>query len=163
MIEIVQSPNIEKNKGIRLFLAGGISNCINWQKDLCIRLENDERLKKELTPDINILIFNPRCEEIPEDDPQIQWEYERLQTSDIISFWFSVGSLNPITLFEYGSYLKSENKTIIVGTHPEYQRKNNVIKQTQLANPKIKVNEDFENFYNNIIETLLEKIKLIKT
>lgn len=161
MIEIVQAPNIETVDGIKLFIAGGISNCPKWQDELTDRLLIDEKIKDELIgyDNINIIVFNPRCKEIPEEEPQIMWEYKRLQTSNIISFWFSVGSLNPITLFEYGSHFKSNDKSIIVGCHKDYQRKNNVIMQSELAGTNIKVNENFENFYNNIVEVLIEKIK----
>ena len=161
MIEIIQAPNIETVDGIRLFIAGGISNCPNWQDELTDRLLVDKKIKNELIGHdyINISVFNPRCKGIPEEDAQIKWEYERLQTSNIISFWFSVGSLNPITLFEYGAHFKSKEKTIIVGCHKDYDRKNNVIRQSELASTNIDVKEKFEDFYNNIVEVLIEKIE----
>lgn len=155
MIEIVQAPNNESTiDGIKLFIAGGISNCVNWQNDLCDRLVNDQRLKS----DINIIVFNPRCKNIPEEDPQIIWEYKKLKKSDIISFWFSDGSLNPITLFEYGSHIKSK-KPIVVGCHPSYIKINNVIVQTKLVKPKLKVTENFDDFYNDLVDNLIIEIR----
>lgn len=106
-------------------------------------------------------MFNPRCKSIPEENAQIKWEYEKLQESDIISFWFSVGSLNPITLFEYGSYFKSD-KTIVVGCHPEYQRRNDVIVQTQLAKPSLKVNDNFDDFYKQLVDNIYEYTRIDK-
>ncbi len=50
-------------------------------------------------------------------------------------------------------------KKIIVGCHPNYERRNNVINQTKLERPKLKVNENFDDFYNEIVETLLKKLK----
>ena len=148
MIEIVQAPNYEKTIGIKLFIAGGISNCINWQIEFCDRINNDKRIKND------IIVFNPRCKEMPEDEyAQTLWEFERLRKSDIISFWFSEGSVNPITLFEYGRYITS-NKQIIIGCDPNYTRKSAVMIQTKLERPWLKVNESFEDFYENIIEIL---------
>jgi len=162
MVEIVQSPANESRLDIiKIFLAGGISNCPNWQKDLCDRFLNDERLQYK-----DVIVFSPRCEEIPEEDPQVRWEYDKLNKSDIIGFWFSYGSLNPITLFEYGSYIRWHswplhypqdkiNKTLVVGCHSDYQRKNNVIIQTKLARPGLEIQNNLDDFYNKLIETIL--------
>jgi hypothetical protein len=156
MIEIVQAPSETVSKGIKLFIAGGIRNCPQWQNLLIDKLQNEEEIKEEIgDSDIKIIIFNPRCNDIPEEEAQVKWEYNKLKQSDIISFWFSEGSVNPITLFEYGSHLYSE---IIVGCHNEYERKSNVIIQTGLARPDLKVNENFEDFYKEIVETLIDKI-----
>lgn len=157
MIEVVQAPSEAKHKGIKLFIAGGISNCPKWQDQLVEKLSNEPKLLKFKKK--NIIIFNPRCIEIPEEEPQIKWEFKRLKKSDIISFWFSEGSLNPITLFEYGSHFKSKDKKIIVGCHPDYERRTNVITQTKLENPKLKVNENFDDFYDEIVKALVKKLK----
>lgn len=156
MFEIVQAPNeIASKSNIKIFLAGGISNCPHWQKTLIEKLINDIRLETNIL----ISLINPRCNEIPEEESQTIWEYKNLKKSDIIIFWFSTGSLNPITLFEYGSYLKTKSKKLIVGCHPDYLRKNAVIIQTKLAKPKLKVNESFEDFYEELVNILIEKIK----
>lgn len=178
MFEIVQAPAETKSKGIRLFIAGGIRNCPPWQDILIDRLQKDERIKEELSietdpfqksngvlpkteQEIKILIFNPRCKEIPEEVSQIMWEYNKLEFADIISFWFSEGSVNPITLLEYGLHLKSK-KDLVIGCHENYERKVNVITQTSLVSSAIKkelkVNENFEDFYNQLVETLINKI-----
>ena len=159
MIEIVQAPNKKPlenfNDNIKLFIAGGISNCPNWQNDLITKLTTEPLLKKYER--IKITIFNPRAKEIPEENTQIEWEYDRLKISDIVSFWFSEGSLNPITLFEYGSNFR--NKNIVVGCHPNYQKINNVKVQTQLEKPNQKVNENFDDFYNELLEKTIEQIE----
>ena len=159
MFEIVQAPAETTSKGIKLFIAGGIRNCPNWQNELIKRLFEDERIKEEIyeEDDIRIIIFNPRCNEVPEENSQIKWEYDKLKKSDIISFWFSEGSQNHITLFEYGSWFKS-NKQIIVGCHPNYEKRNNVKVQTELVNPRFKINEDFESFYEDLVDTLIGRI-----
>lgn len=158
MFEIVQAPSeIKSDDGIKLFIAGGISNCPQWQDQLIKKLINDSRL---IYPNKKIILINPRCEDCPLEEPQTKWEYKKLRKSDIIIFWFSIGSLNPIALFEYGSYIKSRSKKIIVGCDPDYLRKNAVIIQTKLVHPKFKVNENFDDFYNEIVETLINKFKI---
>jgi len=161
MFEIVRAPSemdFASRKSIKLFLAGGISNCEKWQEKLIVRLLKDDKFKNE---DVKIIVFNPRCDKVPDEKNQITWEYKRLKKSNIVSFWFSVGSLNPITLFEYGVQLNSKKK-IVVGCHPEYSKKNNVVIQTELARPTLKVNENFENFYNGLVKTLINEIDLFK-
>lgn len=156
MIEIAQAPNKKViDYGIKIFIAGGISNCPNWQDELVKKIIYDKRIKND--KDVKIVLFNPRCKEIPDEDTQITWEFDRLKTADIVSFWFSEGSLNPITLFEYGSHLNS-NKELVVGCHPNYERRNNVILQTKLLKPNQIVNEDFDSFYETLVEKIIEKI-----
>lgn len=123
--------NIENAHNISLFLAGGITNCPDWQSEMINEFEN-----------FPITIYNPRRENFPIDDPkasdeQITWEYAHLQTADIISFWFSKGSLNPIVLYELGMWGNSKlhTKKIVIGIDPAYERKNDVIMQSSLANP----------------------------
>jgi hypothetical protein len=154
MIEIIQAPNITESKGIKLFLAGGIRNCPKWQDELIEKLTNEQRIKDEICEDIKILIFNPRCKDIPVERDQIIWEDKHMKNADIIGYWFSVGSPNPITLFEYGVYLKSK-KRLVVGCHPEYEKKNNVLIQTELKNPKIEIKLTFDEFYEELVEKII--------
>jgi hypothetical protein len=160
MIEIIQAPLDTKINGIKLFLGGGISNCPNWQDDISNRIKNSENLKK-FNGYLNLIVYNPRCKTLPEEVPQVIWEFNNLEKSDIICFWFSRGSVNPITLFEYGSHFKNKKKTIIVGCDPLYERKTNVIIQTKLAMPNLKVILDFDEFYNDIETSILTKRKKI--
>lgn len=160
MIEIVQAPKDTKLNGITIFLAGGISNCPNWQAKISNKIEYNQTLfdlSKKYSK--NIIVYNPRCETRPEETPQIIWEFERLEKSNIISFWFSGGSVNPITLFEYGAHFKNPNKKIIVGCDPTYERKVNVILQTKLAMPNLKVFSNIDDFYDEIIDELIIKLE----
>lgn len=158
MIELIQAPSETTSKGIKLFLAGGIRNCPKWQDELIEKLLKEQRIKDEIeNEDIKILIFNPRCNEIPEEKDQITWEHNQMEKSDIISYWFSVGSVNPITLFEYGKYMTSK-KHLVVGCHPNYEKRNNVKVQTELERKDLKVNEDFDNFYEELVDTLIGSI-----
>jgi hypothetical protein len=138
--------NIEKIHGKKLFLAGGITNCPDWQSELIEKIKDFKKL----------IIYNPRRKNFPIEDPnaseqQITWEYEHLRDADIIVFWFSRGSLNPIVLFELGRYgLSNNSKKIIIGLDPEYQRKQDVIIQTKLSRPDVHIVESLDEVKDEI-------------
>jgi hypothetical protein len=103
-----------------IFLAGGITNCPDWQKELI------EKLK-----DVNVILFNPRRAEKfdPNDhkthEEQVAWEWKYLQQADYVSFWFPCETLCPITLFELGAACEREHEgkqSIFVGAHPDYAK-----------------------------------------
>lgn len=110
-----------------IFLAGGITNCPDWQKEVIEKLNG-----------YKVMIFNPRRDNFPIGEPdaaetQIKWEFEHLQKADIVLFWFAKGSDNPIALFEYGRHGFDANRLIFVGADPEYSRRKDVIIQTKLS------------------------------
>ena len=137
MAVVIEAPNevfnIENAKNVKVFLAGGITNCPDWQSEII-----------ELLRDVpNLTIYNPRRANFPMDDPnasdeQITWEFIHLQNADVTVFWFAKGSLNPIVLYELGMWGNSRNKPMIIGIDPEYERKSDVIMQTVLAKPDFK-------------------------
>lgn len=153
MALIIEAPNevfsLENNENIKLFLAGGISNCTDWQSDI-IKQIKDMPL---------VSVYNPRRKNFPIHDlnaaeEQITWEYNQLKNSDMIVFWFAKGSINPIVLYELGRWGNSSNTPIIVGIDPEYERKSDVIIQTRLSRPEIIICESFKEFKNTIEEAL---------
>ena len=90
MAIVIEAPNevysLENNKNFKLFLAGGISNCPDWQAELIEKI-------KDLP---GLTVYNPRRKNFPMDDPkaaeaQITWEYNKLKGVDGILFWFSKG------------------------------------------------------------------------
>lgn len=116
-----------------VFLAGGITGCNNWQQEIVDILDDDE-----------IIIYNPRRKDFPIDDPssaeaQIKWEYHHMRVADTILFWFPGETMCPITLYELGTWSVSFNKPIFIGVHPEYIRKQDVIIQTKLIRPDVKI------------------------
>ena len=132
-----------------LFLAGGITSCPDWQQDYRKLLENEP----------NLILLNPRRKNFDVRDPnasdfQITWEHENLEGSDMVSFWFPEETLCPITLFELGKISAKQSKPIFVGTHPNYKRKFDVIKQLQLIRPSITVVHSLENLADQIIKYL---------
>ena len=136
---IITSPQNSEYTENTIFLAGGISNCWDWQKPVA----------EFLSEYTNLVIFNPRrngwnMENSDEESrKQILWEHKFLQQSKTILFWFPEETLCPITLFELGKYLVSD-KRLIVGTHPNYQRRLDVIVQSQLVRPDIKIYDDVD-------------------
>lgn len=134
-MQLIEAPN--KAKALigypSVFLAGGITNCPDWQTEV-IKAFKGER----------ITIYNPRRANFPMNDPsaakeQIEWEYNMLRVCNLASFWFSVGSLNPIVLFELGATLERDNQKIVVGCHPGYERIADVQVQTALRQPDIHI------------------------
>lgn len=131
---IIVSPTIHTGEGKSIFLAGGITNCPDWQKPVADILH--ERT--------NLWIFNPRrlawnMENSDEESTkQIIWEDQHLQMANTILFWFPCETLCPITLLELGKFLVSDKK-LVVGTHPDYQRRLDVVVQSRLVRPDMRV------------------------
>jgi len=154
MAIVIEAPNevysIETNRNLKLFVGGGITNCPDWQSEFIGLLSEYS----------NLTIFNPRRKNFPINDPlaaeqQIVWEYNHLLESDIVSFWFSDGSLNPITLYELGKWGNSTNKKLFVGCDKHYQRRQDVIIQTALARPEIVVADGIRQLASQIIQVIL--------
>jgi hypothetical protein len=120
-----------------IFLGGGISNCPDWQSDVI-----------ELLADVPGVALNPRrTGEFTEDiaDEQITWEYHALSSVNTVFFWFPKETLCPITLLELGVFTQRPDTRLIVGTHPDYARRFDVIKQLELARPEVKVQDSIQN------------------
>jgi hypothetical protein len=121
--QVVEAPEYTKNVfPNQLFLAGGISNCPNWQSHAIERLS--------LLP---ITIYNPRRENFnlldsSESEAQIDWEFVHLRQATEVMFWFAPETVCPITLFELGGRLEANRVTdpfmqwLIIGSHLEYKR-----------------------------------------
>ena len=154
MAHIVTAPEYsrELEDGVNVFLAGGITNCPDWQSPIVDKL-------KTLTP---INIFNPRRNNwnptFSEEDEclkQINWEYDHLRISDVVIFWFPKETLCPITLLEYGKFLVS-NKRMVVGVHPEYQRKLDIKIQTTLERPYQEIVHSIDGIFQKFFEIFNE-------
>lgn len=118
--------------GIRVFMAGGITGCPDWQAEYI------EQLAK-----IEGTLFNPRRKDFDVKDPtasekQIRWEFQALHDADAVSFWFPSETLCPIVLFELGAW-STTLKKIFVGCHPSYQRRYDVVMQLRLSRPDVVV------------------------
>ena len=162
MAIIIEAPNevysLENQKNVKLFLAGSITDCPDWQSQVIKQLKDVEGLT----------IFNPRRKDFPMGDPteaekQIVWEYNHLKEADVISFWFDKGSLGPITLYELGRWANSSDKKLIcVGMDLEYKRKQDVEIQTRLSKPDTRFSYTILSLVDDI-ERTLHYVKLVKS
>lgn len=126
-----------EGEGRWLFLAGGITDCPDWQAEVIDALS-----------DTALVILNPRRPVFPPRDApddlvkeQIRWEYAHLRLADAILFWFPCETLCPIVLYELGAWTRSviPGKPIFVGVHPEYERRRDVEMQTGLERPGLEI------------------------
>lgn len=130
--------------GKLLFLAGGITNCWNWQ----------ERVKLFFAEQPGLILYNPRRADFPINDPtaaeqQIRWEYRYLMltansTLGGVLVWFPHETLCPIVLFELGILLATRGSQLFIGTHPDYARRQDVVIQTKLRRPALRVHDDLD-------------------
>ena len=118
----IEAPQTYDGNEASLFLAGGITGCPVWQKEMVVKLQ-----------DLPLVIFNPRRAHFPPHEnavrEQIEWEYTYLRKAAAISFWFPKETLNPIVLYELGAW-SITNKKIFLGVHPNYQRFQDIKIQT---------------------------------
>jgi hypothetical protein len=156
MAIIVTPPNesytvesISENR--KLFLAGGISHCADWQSIVIAHLSGFSRLT----------IYNPRRVDYGKEKEmeQICWEFKQLEKADIIAFWFAKETACPISLYELGKWGNSSTKPIVIGVDPEYTRKSDVIIQTSLARPDVDIWTDFGSFVRAVEGTVASRRK----
>lgn len=159
----------KQENDICVFLAGGITNCPEWQDEVIEGLKNIDPNKYRISFD-DLVIFNPRRKNFPIHDPnaseeQIKWEFRMLEQCDIFSMYFSGGeSDQPICMYELGrnivriqnKFPASWDKRIVVTSSPNYRRYKDVIIQTTLATNNI-LSE--ENITGNLAEHI-ERIAL---
>jgi hypothetical protein len=129
----------------KLFLAGGITDCPDWQAEVIADME--ER-------DLDLIVFNPRRADFPIGDvsaaeKQIQWEHDYLREAQAILFWFPCETLCPIVLYELGTWTM-QPKPIFVGIHPDYQRRQDVEIQTWLARPQVPIVYDLAELVRQV-------------
>jgi hypothetical protein len=132
----VEAPTEYDGPGPSLFLAGGISGTHDWQSEVVERLA-----------DLPLVLLNPRRRNFPMDDPsvaegQIAWEHRHLRRATAVLFWFPPETLCPIALFELGGRTMVPEQPLFVGTHPDYQRRLDVVIQLKLARPEVTVTSD---------------------
>lgn len=120
---------------ITCFLAGGINKCPNWQKEVI------EELKK-LGEFEHLVIFNPRRDNFPIDDPnaseeQIKWEFKWLSLASIFSMYFcNSESVQPICFYELGRNLATRKRgtgCFVISVEDGFSRGKDVSIQTALA------------------------------
>jgi hypothetical protein len=148
-MKVVESPNTYSPgpKARRLYLAGGITGCPDWQQEMIHLLAQTE-----------LVIFNPRRRHFPMADPsaaeeQIRWEHHHLRLASDILFWFPCETLCPIVLYELGAWSMTD-KPIYVGVHPEYRRRQDVDIQTELTRPQVEIVYSLEDLAGQVVDAL---------
>ena len=139
-LQVITAPSIEVPKYTSIFLAGGITNCHEWQNEVIKEFES-------ICKDRDITLFNPRQEnfDIHKENAaadQIKWEFERLEKMDIFSMYFCAGeSDQPICMYELGRNIarmqmrfpNDWEHRIVISVEDGYKRKQDVLYQTMLA------------------------------
>ena len=124
MVNVITAP--EEFVNIDIFLAGGITDCPDWQQRAIGLLS--------LT---GLTVANPRRPEGLAKTGgaarrQIAWEHAALSNANVVLFHFpKTSSMCPITLFELGKML-GNGKPVAVSVDPGYPRQFDVIEQCRL-------------------------------
>jgi hypothetical protein len=151
---IVAPESINNIIGPCCFLAGGITNCPEWQTGVIRLLEPYEGI-----------LFNPRRANFPIHDPnaareQIAWEFKALERADVFSMWFSnAPSDQPICFYELGRHLAlrrlyADLGAVVIGVEPGFKRSQDVYIQTELVSPKIIISDNLEQYAKNILTAM---------
>ena len=122
----IEAPNEFDGSGPSLFLAGGVTGCLDWQTRLV-----------DMLPQLGVTALNPRHHRFDVTDDsatveQIEWEFRHLQRTSAIAFWFPAESICPIALFELGAWCERATP-LFVGADARYVRRRDVIEQLRLA------------------------------
>ena len=156
------------DNSISVFLAGGITNCPNWQDDVIDGLKDKDG--------DTLVIYNPRREHfditnMSASKQQIEWEFYMIEKCNIFSMYFaSSESDQPICMYELGRnilrmqmrYPTDWQERIIISVEDGYKRKQDVLIQTELAtNNKVNINNCFspENCLSNHITNIYNTFK----
>jgi hypothetical protein len=127
----VEAPGPIPAAGTCVFLAGGITDCPEWQAEAASALGGRD-----------VVVLNPRRRVLPlpgDAAEQIEWEYRALRRADLVLFWFPAGpSVQPIALYELGARAAG-GRPLVVGADPAYPRRADVILQLSHVRPGLVV------------------------
>jgi len=146
-VEVVTCPAEYKQSGrgeLRVFLAGGITGCPDWQQEVIRKIIANGKCE-------DIVLLNPKRDSWDTSDKsatefQIKWERRYLLAADLILFWFPSETLCPITLYELGSWSnRLPMKALLIGAHPNYSRRLDIVVQTALVRPEIKIVDSLDS------------------
>ena len=164
-VRVITAPNkfnMLTDNSITVFLAGGITNCNEWQVDVINEIfdfweDNDQDF-------IPITLLNPRRTNFDVNDPnaeyeQISWEHRMLSKCDIISFFFdNSDSLQPITLYELGRW--SIIKPTVISIVNGYKRQKDVLIQKGLDGDKtVHVYDTYDEAICEHAYRIIKKVK----
>lgn len=160
-MNIIEAPKRWSRTGRSIFLAGGITDCPDWQADAINLLEEG------ISPYFRLDVLNPRRANFPIHDPdaaeeQIAWEFDKLTKVSHILFWFPKDTLCPIVLYELGflmgrKWTEDDQSTpsVSIGCDPKYERRQDVEIQVKLATGTSKI-------FDTVEETVQDTIQIVK-
>lgn len=135
-MEYFEAPALIHTKLPSVFLAGGITDCPDWQGEATADLAH-----------LDVAVINPRRDNFPIHDPsaaeeQIRWEFYALSAASVILFWFpdSGSTTQPIALYELGRY-PALARRFVIGRDLRYVRRQDVDIQVGLAFRKMRIYE----------------------
>jgi len=108
------------------FLAGGISGCPDWQREV-----------EGLVPE-DVVLVSPRLVSFDFTDPQaaarqVRWERARLREATFVLFWFPepacLATTQPISLLELGRYACATSRPVAASR--SYIRREDVVLQLE--------------------------------
>jgi hypothetical protein len=141
MIRLVTAPERLDDNSFKVFMAGGIQKCEDWQSNLASHLMNVSWIG-------DITLVNPRQAKFDMSDPtagekQIKWEFDYLNKMDMFTMFFygPTESDQPICFYELGRYIEVMKRRfpsdwqhrIVVTACKDFGRCQDVIVQTSLA------------------------------
>lgn len=172
-IEVVTAPEHRyfTPDSLKLFLAGGICKCAEWQKQMIdLFIEFGQGYSNSIYDTLYVL--NPRrvdwIDEPGAAERQVEWEFDMLERCDVFTMYFAGGeSDQPICMYELGRNIERFKERfpntwkdrIFITCDKSYKRLNDVLIQTRLATDgKIKVtvseNDSIDEHFNNIMSNL---------
>lgn len=153
-MRVITAPEkIERNiNDIMCFLAGGITGCHNWQKEVIYYLKKKEEKGLDLS---GLILLNPRRDDFPignieAAEEQIKWEFYAIDMSTIFSMYFCGGkSDQPICMYELGKVLGS--RFSVYGFSNLY----NMSDECVLNSVIVDVENGYKRWQDVIIQTML--------
>lgn len=131
-------------KALKVFLAGGICKCIQWQDMVIDRFGDEIQIDNSTYNELYLL--NPRrtdwIEEPGAAERQIEWEFDMIERSDVFTMYFAGGeSDQPICMYELGrnllrmryEYPTTWKERIVITCNKDYKRLNDILTQVRLA------------------------------
>jgi len=175
MMRLLTAPdNLDENdKCFKIFLAGGIQKCADWQESVARWL-----MAVSEWDGADIVLINPRQSHFDFSDPraverQISWEFKYLNQMDMFTMFFygPTDSDQPICFYELGRYIEVMKRRfpadwqtrIVVSVCREFKHHEDVVYQTLLATESRVVlgcYETYEWAFNWHKENILNAISL---
>lgn len=161
-MKVITAPEIYQHEYLQftVFLAGGITNCPDWQKMVI------DELSKYDDTDL-LVIFNPRRTFLDVTYTSAAWEFEQIRRADLYSMFFCDGpSDQPICMYELGKMTSEisngyndDINGLIITCMSGYRRLEDVLMQTELATNNTIVPEVFDAYEEAVKHHAIEILK----